>query len=110
MIDAQKLFAEAELQINKTVYTLLAKGVLWIVAVTLFGVFCGSLVTVACGNTSVVGHVISSAQVLSFIAVTVLGYHMRRRRDFAPQIPAERRDTAVAQDVPEAADDPEGAA
>lgn len=56
--------------------TELAKCCLWMVSVTLFGVFIGSVYVALRGDHGVIGHIISSAQVLSFIAVTVIGHHV----------------------------------
>jgi len=60
---------------NAVAYVVLAKGALWLVSATLFGMVLGGDWLVSHGDTAVALAVVQACQALAFIAITVLGYH-----------------------------------
>lgn len=61
-------------------YFYLAKLALWITSTTLLVVFVWALRRfIYLSDQSVIGYLISCAQVLSFIAISVMGYHLSGR-------------------------------
>ncbi len=57
------------------IYTGLAKAGLWTAATTLSAVIVRSINGAIAGDTAAIGNVIQACQVMSMIAITVLGYH-----------------------------------
>ncbi len=57
------------------IYTGLAKTGLWASAISLSAVVVRSVNGALAGDTAAIGNVIQACQVMSMIAITVLGYH-----------------------------------
>ena len=70
--------SRVEEEVNKSVYYQLARNALWIISLVLVGVFVIAVWDALRGDQARVSQIISAAQVLSFIAVSVLGYRLHR--------------------------------
>lgn len=57
------------------VVPMLAKSVLWTAGVVLIGIVLYGVTATIQGNTAHIGHIVQACQVLSLIAITVLGWH-----------------------------------
>lgn len=57
------------------VYVALAKLGLWVCSLTLAFVIIGGVIAAARGSDGAIGNVVQACQVLSMIAIAVLGYH-----------------------------------
>lgn len=60
---------------DNSIYVVLSRIALWLTSSVLLGVIVVTAFIAVRGDLSVIGNLISAAQALTFIAVTVLGYH-----------------------------------
>jgi len=91
---------------NAVAYVMLSKIALWLVAATLVGIVIGGVIATIHGNTQITLAVVQACQALSFISITVLGYHgykghrlfheLRHWRDPAYQPSADESDKPQA--------------